>query len=105
MRLAIAKYVRDTSKPYWKGDVSEGVYELMTNDIVPNMPEGSHARRERLSRKRLYKQEAEDVLRKYEKPLATIFEYYSSVDDDELQFNLKPQPPSMSMEEFVPLSD
>ena len=100
VRLAIAKYVRDTSKPCWKGDVSEGVYELMTNDIVPNMPKEVTRDVNAFRRKRLYKQEAEDVLRKYEKPLATIFEYYSSVDDDELQFNLKPQPPSMSMEEF-----
>ena len=100
VRIAISKYVRDKNSPVHKGDVSEAVYELLSVDLAPNLPPECTRLADVFRRKRLYNREVDAVFRKFEKPLATVFEYYSSVEGNELQLNLQAPPPAMSMAEF-----
>jgi len=101
VRVAIARYVRDKDAVDHKKDVSDAVTELLTVNIIPNLPNEASHDFDLFRRKRLYTRAVDGVFAKYHTALSTIFNYYASVEGQEM--SLKPLAPTLSFYEFFTL--
>ena len=96
-RVAIAKFVVTGES----ADVSEAVDRLLTEHIEPYVPAEAKHDADVFRTRRLYTPKVHELLAKFEPVLRTIFEYYSTVEGDPLQLDLRTPEPGMSMEEWL----
>ena len=82
-------------------DVSDAIDHFMSNDVEANVPPEARHDSDLFRSKRLYQPRCHELLDKFEPVLRTIFDYYSTVEGDPLQLDLKTPEPLMSVEEWL----
>jgi len=96
-RIAIAKYVR----PKILGDVSEALEQLITVDMLPRLPPEAKHDSDLFRTRRLYKRDVNSYFTAMAPVLRTVFDFYSMIEPDPMQLDLKTPVPTMSMEEWL----
>jgi len=79
-RLAINKYVKSGEVP----DVSDAIEHLIHTNLLGMLPDDAKHDEDVFRRARLYKIPVADMLRKYQKPLRVLFDFYARSGSNDL---------------------